>query len=453
MIFICYINKLNMMKYCNIISLAISFSCIYSCDLVKDDSPETNIINVGIGYSNTSVNTTSFRNSSITTFEDTQYIAYYDSEEYMVIGKRKLGEDKWQILRSDYKGNCKDAHDVISIGADGDGYLHVSFDQHAEELKYCVSVAPGSLQLSELKVMTDSLENSVTYPEFHRLKNGDLLFVYRDGSSGNGNMVINYYNLTTKKWNMLQTNLIDGEGDRNAYWQMCVDNNDVIHVSWTWRESSNVETNHDVCYAKSYDYGKTWYNSKGEQYSIPINLSNAEIICEVPQKSELINQTCMTVDSTEGIYIATYWRELNCAIPQYRLIWNNGNGWNNTQVGNRTHAFTLSGGGTKKIPISRPKIAVENKDGKTKIYYICRDEEYQNKVLLYLNEDFDNNFSSWKKHYLTAFEVGAWEPSYDYQLWKDKQLLHIFVQNTAQGDHETISELDPQMIYLMEVNE
>ena len=161
----------------------------------------------------------------------------------------------------------------------------------------------------------------------------------------------------------------------------------------------------------------------------------------------------MTVESTEGIYTATYWRDLNCAIHQYRLIWNNGNGWNNTQVGNRTHAFTLSGGGTKKIPISRPKIAVENKDGKTKIYYICRDEEYQNKVLLYLNEDFNNNSSSWKKHYLTAFEVGAWEPSYDYQLWKDKQLLHIFVQNTAQGAHETISELDPQMIYLMEVNE
>lgn len=430
------------------ISFIILACLLHSC--INSTPFNINMLEIGVGYSSTSINTTSFRNSSVTTFGDTQYIAYYDSSEYVVIGKRKLGEKKWQICRSNYKGRCEDAHDVISIGVDGKGYLHVSFDQHAQKLKYCMSVEPGSLQLSELKFMTDSLENSVTYPEFHRLNNGDMLFVYRDGSSGNGNMVINYYDVESAKWNMIQSNLIDGEGKRNAYWQMCVDENDVIHVSWTWRESFNVETNHDMCYAKSYDRGKTWVNSKGEQYSVPINISNAEIICRIPQKSELINQTCMTVDSQGGVYIATYWRGLDSVVPQYRIIWNNGYGWKNSAVGRRNQAFTLSGGGTKKIPISRPKIAVENKKGKTKVYYMCRDEEYHNKALLYFNEDFDKSFSSWKVYDMTSFGLGAWEPSYDYQLWKEKQLLHVFIQNTAQGDHETVSELAPQMIYLLE---
>lgn len=426
---------------------------IYGCFLQSciNNKVKTELSEVVLGYSSTSVNTTSFRNSSVTTFGDTQYIAYYDSDEYMVIGKRKLGENVWQTLRSDYKGRCRDAHDVISLGVDGDGYLHVSFDQHAQKLKYCVSVAPGSLELSELKSMTDTLENSVTYPEFHRLSNGDMLFIYRDGSSGNGNMVINLYDTVNKKWNMIQSNLIDGEGERNAYWQMCIDNNDVVHVSWTWRESPNVETNHDICYAKSYDKGKTWFNSKGEQYVLPINISNAEIVCDVPQNSELINQTCMTVDSKGDVYIATYWRDADSTVPQYRLIWNDGKVWRNTQVSNRTQPFTLSGGGTKKIPVSRPKIAVENVKDKTIVYYICRDEEYQNKALLYLNENMESDFSKWEKYEMTLFELGAWEPSYDYQLWKEKQLLHIFVQKTAQGDHETVSELEPQMVYLMQV--
>lgn len=424
---------------------------VYSCGISDENEPLFLLSEVGVGYSSTSVNTTSFRNSSITTFGDTQYIAYYDSDGYMVIGKRMLGEKKWQTRRSDYKGNCADAHNVISLGVDGDGYLHVSFDQHGQKLKYCVGLEPGSLELSGLRTMTDSLENSVTYPEFHRLNNGDMLFVYRDGSSGNGNMVINHYDLKSKKWSMAQSNLIDGEGDRNAYWQMCVDRNDVLHVSWTWRESYKVETNHDICYAKSYDKGKTWVNSSGSQYDLPINISNAEIICLVPQNSELINQTCMAVDTIGGVYIATYWRDRDNMIPQYRLIWNKGDGWRTTQVGDRTRAFTLSGGGTKKIPISRPKIAVVNDNDKTKVFYICRDEEFNNRALLYMNEDLNNDASLWKRTDMTSFSLEAWEPSYDYQLWKEKHLLNIFVQKTEQGDGETISGLSPQKVYLMEV--
>ena len=54
------------------------------------------LVQVGEGYSNTSVNTTVFRNSSLVTDGDVQYISYYDPEGYLVLGKRKLNESDWK---------------------------------------------------------------------------------------------------------------------------------------------------------------------------------------------------------------------------------------------------------------------------------------------------------------------------------------------------------------------
>ena len=105
------------------------------------------LVEVGKGYSSTSVNTPVFRNSSLATWANNQYIAYYDAEGWMVIGCRSLDSDDWTLQRTAYKGNVKDAHNVISLMVDGDGYLHVAFDHHGHPLNYCRSVAPHSLKL------------------------------------------------------------------------------------------------------------------------------------------------------------------------------------------------------------------------------------------------------------------------------------------------------------------
>ena len=254
------------------------------------------LVDAGKGYSRTSVNTTVFRNNSLVTYRNTQYISYYDGDGYLVVGKRKLNSDKWQLRRSQYKGNCADAHNVISLMVDGDGYLHVAFDHHGHPLNYCRSVAPGSLQLGDKEAMTGADEQNVTYPEFYKLAGGDLIFVYRSGSSGRGNLVMNRYSLVSRKWERVQDVLIDGENQRNAYWQLYVDEAGTIHLSWVWRETWLVETNHDLCYARSRDGGKTWEKSNGETYALPINATNAEYACRIPQNSELINQTSMSAD-------------------------------------------------------------------------------------------------------------------------------------------------------------
>ena len=380
------------------------------------------------------------------TYGDEQYISYYDADGYLVLGKRKLNSKQWTLHRTQYRGNVKDAHNIISIMVDGEGYLHVSFDHHGHKLNYCRSIAPGSLELGDKMPMTGVDEGDVTYPEFYPLTDGDLLFVYRSGSSGRGNLVMNRYSLKDHKWARVQDVLIDGEDKRNAYWQLYVDEKGTIHLSWVWRETWQVETNHDLCYARSFDNGVTWYKSDGEQYKLPITTSNAEYACRIPQNSELINQTSMSADAGGNPYIATYWRSSDSEVPQYRIVWNDGKTWHNRQVTDRKTPFTLKGGGTKMIPVARPRIVVE--DGE--IFYIFRDEERGSRVSMAHTADVANG--KWIVTDLTDFSVDAWEPSHDTELWKKQRKLNLFVQHTCQGDGERTAEIEPQMIYVLEAN-
>ncbi len=409
-----------------------------------------NLIRVAEGYSRTSVNTTVFRINSLVSHNNRQYISYYDPEGYLTLGKREIGSETWQTERSAYKGNVADAHNGISMMVDGDGYLHVAFDHHGNPLKYSKSIAPESLVLGELIPMTGTDEKDVTYPEFYRLHNGDLIFAYRSGSSGRGNLVMNRYVSELKKWERVQNILIDGENQRNAYWQLYVDNAGTIHLSWVWRETWLVETNHDLCYARSKDGGKTWVKSTGEKYKLPINASNAEYACYIPQNSELINQTSMTADQNGNPYIATYWRDKDSEIPQYRIVWHDGKGWRQQQVSERKTPFSLSGGGTKMIPIARPRLVIKEMNKKLHAYYTFRDEERGSKVSLAYSDHIEAG--RWVYEDLTDFSVDAWEPGHDTELWKNRQELHLYVQRTGQGDGESTTEMKPQMIYVLELN-
>ena len=186
------------------------------------------LVEVGKGFSSTSVNTTVFRNNSIVTHGNTQYISYYDAEGWLMLGKRRLGTGEWILHRTQYKGHVKDAHNIISMMVDGDGYLHLSFDHHGHKLNYCRSIAPDTLVLGDKEPMIGNEEEDVTYPEFHLLADGGLLFVYRSGASGRGNMVMNRYDVKSRKWERVQDVLVDGENERNAYWQLYVDQSGTI---------------------------------------------------------------------------------------------------------------------------------------------------------------------------------------------------------------------------------
>jgi hypothetical protein len=405
---------------------------------------------IGPGWANNSVNTVIFRKNSLVTFKGEQYAAYYDQQQVLTLAKRKSGSNKWQVAATAYKGDAADAHKTISIMIDGAGYLHVAWGLHNEPLNYAVGIAPGSLALSAKKSMTGIAESRVSYPEFYKLPKGDLLFLYRNGASGNGNLVINRYLAATKKWVNVQSNLIDGEGKRNAYWQMAIDKKGFIHLSWVWRESPDVASNHDMCYALSKDGGINWERSTGQRYNLPITAATAEHACEIPQKSELINQTSMVIDDEGSPFIASYWREEGQTVPQYHIIYKNNGRWANSNLNFRKTPFSLSGMGTKSIPISRPQVIAWKQGKNMAAALIFRDIERGNKISVALTGNLTAN--KWTVNDLSAFTVGAWEPTYDTELWKDKKILNLFIQKVVQVDGEGQANITAQPVQVLEVD-
>jgi len=400
------------------------------------------------GWANNSVNTVIFRKNALISFKDSQYAAYYDHEQNVVLAKRKIGSSRWTSVITPYKGDATDAHKSISIMVDGDGFLHIAWGQHNNNLNYARSASAGSLILGNKEVMLSAKENKVSYPEFYKLANGDLLFFYRDGGSGNGNLMINHYSLKTKKWTRVQDGMIDGDGQRNAYWQVAVDRVGTIHLSWVWRESPDVASNHDLCYAKSTDGGITWLKSTGEKYKLPITVTNAEYTVKIPQKSELINQTSMFADAKGKVFIAGYWRGANETGPQYHLVFKTDSSWKVSNLNFRKTTFSLSGTGTKRIPISRPQIIVWPNGKHYAAGLLFRDAERRNKASIALNDHLGSE--NWIIKDLTKTSMGDWEPTYDTELWKTKGILSLFLQNVTQIDGEGKADQAPTQVQVLD---
>jgi hypothetical protein len=303
-----------MYRWFFVISVTCSFSA--SAQIVET---------LGFGWSKTSVNTVVFRKNSLSSNGAFRYAAWYDSLGFVTLAMH--AEGKWLNQTTNLKGNVSDAHNSISIIADGEGVLHMSWDHHNTRLKYARATAPGFLEMISQTGMIGVDEESVTYPEFHRLPSGDLIFLYRNGQSGRGNLVMNHYDLKSKTWTRRHSNLIDGEGQRNAYWQAYTDAQGTIHLSWVWRESPDVASNHDLCYARSEDGGVTWQRTDGRRYALPINAANAEYALKIPENSELINQTSMTATKDGKPIIASYWRPNAGSVPQYFVVYHDGRSW------------------------------------------------------------------------------------------------------------------------------
>ncbi|MFG6416525.1 BNR repeat-containing protein [Roseateles sp. DC23W] len=410
--------------------------------------PGVTVVDVTDGWARNSVNAVVFRKNSLVTHGDQQYVAFYDADARLVLGRRQLGSDAWTLKTTPFTGNARDAHNSISLMVDGAGYLHVAWDHHNNALRYARSLQPGGLVLSDKLPMTGRDERSVSYPEFYRQPDGGLLFFYRDGGSGRGNLVINRYDTATQAWTRLHANLISGEGRRNAYWQAHQDHRGTLHVSWVWRESPDVASNHDLAYARSRDGGRSWERSDGRPYTLPITAASAEVAARIPQGSELINQTSMSADRDGNPFIASYWRRAGSTVPQYQLVYQRGGAWREMELGFRRTPFTLSGGGTKAIPISRPQVMVSLEGERPTALLVFRDAERGSRVSVAQIHDVDT--PRWTVRDLTTEPVGAWEPSFDTELWRLRGTLNLFLQTVQQVDGEGTADVPPSKVRVLQ---
>jgi len=169
----------------------------------------------------------------------------------------------------------------------------------------------------------------------------------------------------------------------------------------------------------------------------------------IPQAHELINSTSMSADHDARPYIASYWRAEGEDVPQYHLVFHDGEQWHTSVVSDRETPFRLSGTGTKRVPISRPQILAYGDGNQTSAYLLFRDSERGDKVSVAHTQNLISA-DNWMITDLTDFSVGMWEPTYDTELFKQTGRIHILVQRVRQGDGESKVEMPPQAISILE---
>ena len=236
------------------------------------------------------------------THHNRQYIAFYNANRNMVVGQRNLSDNQFELFvlppttRDEASGTSTvlgwDSHNSVTLGIDKDGFIHLSGNVHVHPLTYFRSEKPNDIsQMNQIFEMVGTEENRTTYPHFMLTKEGELLYHYRDGGSGNGNEIYNIYNCETKTWKrLLDTPLTDGQGLMNAYQtQPKVMKDGWYHMYWVWRDTPDCSTNHDLSYMKSPDL-KNWYGAFGEKINMPATLDqNSLIVDPIPPKGGIIN--------------------------------------------------------------------------------------------------------------------------------------------------------------------
>ena len=291
------------------------------------------------------------------------YIAYYDAErKFSIVQVNTLTHSiTKKTLDSVFAG--WDAHNTVVLAYDHFGYLHVSGNMHAVSLVYARTLKPNDFNsLTQTNQMIGRDESLVTYPNFFFTTNGDLLFSYRSGVSGNGVELINRFD--GEKWlRLLSKPLFAPESELdhvNAYHTAYTLGSDgYYHLAWVWRQTPMVETNFNVGYARSKDL-INWVDSRQQAVDLPITPANAEIVDAIPVRSGLFTNVHIGFDA-EGKPIITYLKYDNDGNSQLYHARPNKNAWQITQATDWKYHWAFSGGGTLVQEISFSGVRLEGK--------------------------------------------------------------------------------------------
>lgn len=397
---------------------------------------------LGMGWASNTVNTVIFRHHGILTDRDFQFTAFYVDETALRIVRRTLLAD--EVVFYDLVGgyNLADAHNSISLGIDSDGYLHMSYDHHADRLRYRRSLLPWDIcEWSEELAMTGIAEDRVTYPCFIQSSPtqpvSPLMLLFRDGNSNRGTARINVYDTATSNWTVLHDALLSGADQKpwtsNPYWNHPVAGSDgSLHLSFVWRTDSigkqALINNINIGYAKSLDGGLTWLTSRNQPYRLPITQVNAETAHPVSPGSNLINQCSMALDSANLPHIVFYADDQN-GIPQYQHVWLDGKRWRHHVISSREENFNLQGTGTLQIPISRPEILIDQLD---QAFILLRGDLTNDRMAVFKLRPPDYLFDATATATLWDEDLGYAEPIIDRVRWQRDEVLTMLIQHNHQ---------------------
>lgn len=295
------------------------------------------------------------------THGDHQFAAYYDAERRMTVAGRRLGEERWVLAKLDSTLGW-DSHNYVTMAVDRAGYLHVCGNMHVVPLVYFRSDKPLDVRsLRRVPAMTGEAEKRVTYPQFFRTPEGALLFMYRDGSSGNGRRLVNIYDETTRTWTRyLDKPLLDGTGrSMNAYPAAIRQGPDgFFHLVWMWRETPDCRTNLHISHARSRDL-KHWETAGGRAVPLPITPDNLDVVVDpTPANRGMINVGFgIGFDPAQRavIHYHNYDKDGNSQI--YLARWED-DAWAIRQVSRWEYRWDFQGGGSIPVDLGAQPVQV-----------------------------------------------------------------------------------------------
>ncbi len=302
------------------------------------------------------------------------FIAFYDGlDKKLVLGQKSLAslDSPWSFKKLPTAIGW-DSHNYVALAFDSENILHVSGNMHAVPLVYFRASKPLDIHSVESvhrmisadttpDALRNGRENRCTYPQFLKNASGELIFTYRDGSSGNGSQIWNIYDTETKSWRRFyDVPMFDGEGECNAYFLgPKIGPDGWFHMAWVWRDTPDCATNHDLSYMRSRDLIH-WEKSDGTPQILPVTRSNCEVIAPLQNGQGLLNSHIRMGFDTEKRVIVTYTRydeNQNNQLMQARL---EKDGWKYYQTSDWTHSWIFSGGGCIPTELSFGEIQTVN---------------------------------------------------------------------------------------------
>jgi hypothetical protein len=302
-----------------------------------------------------------------------QFVAYYDGERRLTLAQRRLGETTWTYAHPDGRWLEKrgrmsnvtgwDSHNYLALALDRAGCLHLAGNMHNDLLIYYRTRRPYDITSFErLDRMTGDRETACTYPVFFKNAAGDLLFRYRDGSSGNGSDLYNFYDPAARAWRqMLQTPLLDGEGRRNAYaLEPTVGPDGRFHLVWMWRDTPDCATNNNLSYACSGDFVH-WEDHRGQPIRLPITLARGDVVDPAKPGDGLINMTFNLAFDAAQRPVVVYHRYDGDGHSQIFAARPDGDGWARRAISAWDFHWSLGGIGSinAEVIVGRPRLAAD----------------------------------------------------------------------------------------------
>lgn len=402
-------------------------------------------LNFATGPWGTCINGQTFQEHAMASHRGYQYATYFHGSGRLSVARRKLPDGPWQNIRfDDYRIRHNDVHNVAVLGlCPGDGTIHLAFDHHGHPLHYRVS-RPGVATEPDAVTWepglfgptTNALHGSgrlqgVTYPMFAPAPDSGLLLYYRTGGSGDGDWHFAEYDPAASRWGrplkfLSKDGDFQGDPTRCAYPNgLQYDARGRLHVSWCWRETPDLKSNHDVLYAFSDDRGRTWRNTAGQAIGSPIGVNSPGIVvAPLAHGWGMMNQLSQAVDGHGRIHFVLWHNPPDAPAPNHDLgAWRYYHYWRDEAGGWHRQELPFFG--------RKPRLVVGGNDDAWLVFLKGTDPEYHRQDpggrLHVAAATAAHQWKDWQVVSVSDRDYVG-EPRVDGLRWQSERVVSVYVQ-------------------------